>query len=109
MINSAAMSGYVFEPDELRTTHDEWAELLDDLRKDMEQALTMINILAPGREPASETMAASGHDAGTEFRNHSLSMQGYVEGFVNKLGDVRAEYLHEEESAAARFPTGGLL
>ncbi len=73
----------------------------------LEQAgLDMLGILAPGREPASEKLAVSGHASGEAFEAHSKSMQAYVQTFVNNLAAAGAEYLREEGSAGARFSSG---
>jgi hypothetical protein len=102
-----AMSGYVFDPDGIRAAHAEWEQLLEDIRKDMEDGLAMLDILAPGREPASETLAVAGHDSGTAFQEHSESVQNHVQAFVDNLAAAGAGYLQEEESASGRFPSGG--
>ena len=102
------MSGYEFGPEELRAVHHEWTTLLRHLQQDMELGVKLINTLAPGHEPASETIAATVQASGNEFESHSRSMQDYVQAFITKLAEVGAEYLREEDSGEGRFSSGEL-
>jgi len=97
------MSGYVFDPDEVRAVHAQWTQLLTEVIKDSEEALKIINIRAPGIEPASETMAISGQDSGKEFERHNESVRDYVQSFVDNLSSAGSGYLQEEEIAGHRF------
>jgi hypothetical protein len=87
------MDGYEFDRAGVEAAHREWKQLLEDLRKDAELASVLVDLTAPGNEPASDNMVAMGSRSGNEFIRHNTNMQEYVQAYVDNLAKARDDYL----------------
>lgn len=97
------MDGYEFDCAGVEAAHSEWKQLLEDLQKDAELARVLVELAAPGYEPASENMVSMGSRSGEEFLRHNTNMQKYVQAYVDNLAQARDKYLLHEAKTQRNF------
>jgi hypothetical protein len=95
--------GFTFDPVELVSVLDEWQRLKEELIEDARYVEQLAAVQGPGKEPASEGMAAKAVGSGNALREHHTSMLTFVQRYIDNLTRARNDYLAQDMSGRAAF------
>jgi hypothetical protein len=98
------MAGFVFDQAGVKAMLKEWRALREELRKDEELAMPMVQVIGPGEEPASWRMARRAALSGASFLRHNMAMRAFVDRYIAALTASRDEYLSVDDVVRDSYP-----
>jgi hypothetical protein len=92
------MAGFVFDFPGIEAVLKDWEELRQDLDEDWKIAGPMVEVVAPGHEPASWGVERHAARAGAAFFWHNFEMRRVVNRYIDALTTSRNAYLNADEA-----------